>query len=284
MRDRRGPATVTEEARRTHAAAATGREAGKARREGSEARRPPSDPSTKPSRKGVQGCEQSQSDACRRALSRPFCRLARCRPRPRPRPARPKSTPRSTKAVEYVRAAAGPGDRRLRQLRRRLATTALAAAGVDAGDLQARTGDPSLQDFLLGEYGSAELGRRAAERAATDYEQATLVAHAAGLDPARLSAVSNLPAQLAGLLEPRRRQLRRPEHQQHRLRDPGAGDDAAAALGAGAGGLLPAPQPARRRRLDLHRRADPGAPAKPSEEDMTGAAIAALCEAGRAGL
>ena len=36
----------------------------------------------------------------------------------------------------------------------------------------------------------------------TEYERATLVSYAAGLDPARLSAASNMPAQIAALWNP----------------------------------------------------------------------------------
>ncbi len=81
-------------------------------------------------------------------------------------------------------------------------TTSLAAAGVGAAELRVGAGDPSLQDYLLGEYGSADWGDDPPQGLATDYEQATLISYAAGLDPARLSAVSNQPAQVAAFWNP----------------------------------------------------------------------------------
>lgn len=81
-------------------------------------------------------------------------------------------------------------------------TVSLAAAGVNAADLRVSPADPSLQDYLLGEYGSEAWGDEPPEGTAYEYETATLVSSAAGLDPARLSAVSNQPAQLAGVWNP----------------------------------------------------------------------------------
>jgi hypothetical protein len=82
--------------------------------------------------------------------------------------------------------------------------TALAAAGVDASQVVNPTyGPQSFQDGLLAEYSDPEWTELAGSgqfpRPATDFERATLVSYAAGLDPARLSAEGNLPAQLAGL-------------------------------------------------------------------------------------
>ncbi len=84
------------------------------------------------------------------------------------------------------------------------AATALAAAGVDAVDVRNPAfGPDSLQDHLLGEYSGAAWTEAPSfdelARPATDYERAVLASYAAGLDPARLSADSNLPSQLAGL-------------------------------------------------------------------------------------
>jgi hypothetical protein len=164
--------------------------------------------------------------------------------------------------------------------------TALAAVGVDAADVRKpELGPASLQDHLLGDYsGGYWIEPPSFDPVfgipATEYERAILVAHAAGLDPARLSAQSNLPAQLAGLrnagtgsfgnpssnatafailalaktplpawaLEPSVSFLRRNQH-----------DDGGWTYGTA---LTPAD------------REDPGDP------DMTGAAIAALCEGG----
>ena len=83
--------------------------------------------------------------------------------------------------------------------------TAFAAAGIDSADVRNLSlGPPSLQDHLLGAYSSGYWIEPPSFDPvfgvpATEYERAILVAHAAGLDPARLSAESNLPAQLAGL-------------------------------------------------------------------------------------
>jgi hypothetical protein len=160
------------------------------------------------------------------------------------------------------------------------AITALVAAGVDAADLRASAEDPSLQDFLLGEYGSAAWGDDPPQGLVTEYEQAILTAHAAGLDPAGLSAVSNQPAQLAGLW------------------NPAAGSYGEPTSNSTVFGLLameqtPLPRWALAPTLSFLRRNQhddggwtypasltPGARAEPSEEDMTGAAIAALCGAG----
>ena len=77
--------------------------------------------------------------------------------------------------------------------------TALAAAGVSSADVHGPTAsDPSLQDYLLGEYTEPSWDEDPPGGNAADYARAVLVAHAAGLDPARLSASSNQPAQLAG--------------------------------------------------------------------------------------
>ncbi len=160
------------------------------------------------------------------------------------------------------------------------AVTALVAAGVDAADLRVSGGDPSLQDFLSGEYGSAAWGDDPPQGLVTEYEQAILTAHAAGLDPARISAVSNQPAQLAGLW------------------NPAAGSFGEPTSNSTVFGLLameetPLPRWALAPALSYlrHNQHDdggwtylsslsPDAKAEPSEEDMTGAAIAALCQAG----
>jgi Collagen triple helix repeat (20 copies) len=160
------------------------------------------------------------------------------------------------------------------------AVTALVAAGVDAADLRTSAGNPSLQDFLLGEYGSAAWGDDPPQGLVTEYEQAILTAHAAGLDPARLSANSNQPAQLAGLW------------------NPAAGSFGEPTSNSTVFGLLameetPLPRWALAPALSFLRRNQhddggwtylssltPAAKAEPSEEDMTGAAIAALCQAG----
>ncbi|HEX5928499.1 MAG TPA: prenyltransferase/squalene oxidase repeat-containing protein [Solirubrobacterales bacterium] len=161
-----------------------------------------------------------------------------------------------------------------------LIATSFAAAGVDAADVRVGPGDPSLQDFLLGEYGSPDWGDDPPTGLLTDYEQATLIAHAAGLDTARLSAVSNQPAQVAALWNPAIGSFG----------DPSANGTA---FGILAMRTTPLPRWALAPAVDFLRRNQhddggwtyaaaltPAARANPSEEDMTGAAIAALCEAG----
>jgi hypothetical protein len=159
-------------------------------------------------------------------------------------------------------------------------TVSLAAAGVNAADLRTSPTDPTLQDFLLGEYGSEAWGDEPPEGTAYEYETATLVSHGAGLDPARLSAVSNQPAQLAGVW------------------NLPAGSFGDASTNTTIFGILamratPLPRWALAPAVTFLRRnqhddggwtytASLTAEEKedPSEEDMTGAAIAALCGAG----
>jgi hypothetical protein len=160
------------------------------------------------------------------------------------------------------------------------AITALVAAGVDAADLRTSADAPSLQDFLLGEYGSPAWGDDPPQGLVTEYEQAILTAHAAGLDPARLSAVSNQPAQLAGLWNPATGSFGNPTSN-------------STVFGLLAMEQTPLPRWALAPTLSFLRRnqhddggwtylasLSPDAKAEPSEEDMTGAAIAAICGAG----
>ncbi len=84
------------------------------------------------------------------------------------------------------------------------AASALASVGVDSSQVVNPTyGPQSLQDGLLAEYTEAEwtelAGTGQFPRPATDFERAAMASYAAGLDPARLSADQNLPAQIAGL-------------------------------------------------------------------------------------
>lgn len=85
--------------------------------------------------------------------------------------------------------------------------SALAAAGVNAADVHGpAVGDPavtppSLQDFYLNTW-TGPTWKGNPTFAATDYERATLLAHSAGLNPAKLAADQNLIAQLAGLWAP----------------------------------------------------------------------------------
>ncbi len=161
-----------------------------------------------------------------------------------------------------------------------MATTALVAAGVDAANLRVGAGDPSLQDFTLGEYGAESWGESPPQSPAASYAQAILTAHAAGLDPARLSAVSNQPAQLAGVWNPAIGSFG----------DPSSNGTALAILAMKQTplpnwALAPALAFLRRNQHDdggwtYFASLSPQARAEPSEEDTTGAAIAALCEAG----
>ena len=107
------------------------------------------------------------------------------------------------RGVTYIRAQQDPATGELPGFGGDWALTALAAAGVDA----ATFGSPSAQAFYLGQWTSAGDGpwnNWIAPSApdgmpATDYARALLLAHAAGLQPTRLSADQNLVAQLAGL-------------------------------------------------------------------------------------
>jgi hypothetical protein len=155
--------------------------------------------------------------------------------------------------------------------------TALAAAGVSAADVHT-PGNPSLQDFLLGDYTGFWGGPPT--KAVTDYERVTLVSHAAGLDPARLSADLNLPAQIAGRWNPLAGSFGEPS-----INSTAFGILALKTAPVPAWALAPAASYLRQRQHDdggwtYSAAMTPAAKAEPSEPDMTGAAIAALCEAG----
>lgn len=161
------------------------------------------------------------------------------------------------------------------------ATTALAAAGVDAADVHGPDpGDPSLQDYLLGEYTLPTWDEDPPGGTVAEYMRSTLVSHAAGLDPARLSATSNQPAQLAGRWNPATGSYG----------EASSYNTAFAILAMKAAGLprwalAPTVSFLRQNQHDdggwtyTAALTDPSQ-AEPSEEDMTGAAVAALCEAG----
>jgi hypothetical protein len=159
--------------------------------------------------------------------------------------------------------------------------TSLAAAGVDAASLHGPgPGDPSLQDYLLGEYTLPTWDEDPPGGTVTEYAHSTLFSHAAGLDPARLSSSSNQPAQLAGRWNPANGSF-------------GEASTNNAAFAILAMKVTPVPGWALAPTVDFLRRNQhddggwtfsasltPATQAEPSEEDMTGAAIAALCEAG----
>jgi hypothetical protein len=155
--------------------------------------------------------------------------------------------------------------------------TSLAAAGVSAADV-GTPGNPSLQDFLLGDYTGFFSGPPT--KAVTDYERTTLVSHAAGLDPARLSTDLNLPAQIAGRWNPAAGSFGEPS-----INSTIFGILALRTAPVPVWALAPAVSYLRQRQHDdggwtFSAATDAATKAEPSEPDMTGAAIAALCEAG----
>jgi len=191
------------------------------------------------------------------------------------------------RAVEYVRAQQKPelpGEPELGAIPGfggDWLATSLAAAGVDAASVHGPDpGDPSFQDYLLYEYTLPTWDEDPPNGAAAEYARSILVSHAAGLDPARLSAGSNQPAQLAGRWNPA-------------VGSFGEASTYNTAFGILAMRATPVPWWALAPAVSFLRRNQhddggwtytaaltPGAQAEPSEEDITGAAIAALCEAG----
>jgi hypothetical protein len=155
--------------------------------------------------------------------------------------------------------------------------TSLAAAGVSAAEVHT-PGNPSLQDFLFSDYTGFWGGPPT--KAVTDYERVTLVSHAAGLDPARLSADLNLPAQIAGSWNPIAGSFGEPS-----INSTAFGILALRTAPVPTWALAPAVSYLRQRQHDdggwtYSAAMTPAAKAEPSEPDTTGAAIAALCEAG----
>jgi hypothetical protein len=165
------------------------------------------------------------------------------------------------------------------------AATALAAVGLDASQVVNPTyGPQSLQDGILAEYTEEEWTELAGSgpfpRPATDYERATLVSYAAGLDPARLSADGNLPAQIAGLWNPSTGSFGAPSTNSTVF-----GILALDRTPLPAWALQPAVSYLRRNQHDdggfeFPAATTPAAKETDSTVDMTGAAIAAFCEAG----
>jgi len=80
----------------------------------------------------------------------------------------------------------------------------LSAAGVHAADLRAAPGAPSAQDYYHGLWSGPDdhVWGSQSNMQATDYERAIIVSHAAGLQPTRLSAQQNLVAKLAAFAQP----------------------------------------------------------------------------------
>jgi hypothetical protein len=165
------------------------------------------------------------------------------------------------------------------------AATALAAAGLDASQVVNPTyGPQSLQDGILAEYTEGEWTELAGSgpfpRPATDFERATLASYAAGLDPARLSADQNLPAQIAGLWNSSTGSFGTPSTNSTVF-----GILALDRTPLPAWALAPAVSYLRRNQHDDGGFEYPAATTPAGKEakgtaDMTGAAIAAFCEAG----
>jgi hypothetical protein len=159
--------------------------------------------------------------------------------------------------------------------------TALAAAGLDlAGVRGPNPGDPSLQDFVLGAYTLPTWDDDPPGGTAAEYARSTLISHAAGLDPARLSATSNQPAQLAG-----RWNAATGSYGEANSNTTAFAIFAMKTAGLPRWALAPTVAFLRRNQHDdggwTHLAALTGAAREEaSEEDMTGAAVAALCEAG----
>jgi len=159
--------------------------------------------------------------------------------------------------------------------------TSLAAAGIDTADVHGpNPGDPSFQDYLLYEYTLPTWDEDPPGGAASEYARSVLVSNAAGLDPARLSATSNQPAQLAGRWNPALGSFGEASSYNTAF---GILAMKAAALPGWA--LAPAVSFLRRNQHDdggwtYTAALTPAAQGEPSEEDITGAAIAALCETG----
>jgi hypothetical protein len=161
------------------------------------------------------------------------------------------------------------------------AVTALAAAGVDAGAVHGPTpGDRSLQDFWLSELTQPTWFEAPPGGTVADHSRAVLVAHAAGLDPARLSTNSNQPAQLAGRWNPATGSFGEASTYNSAF-----SIFAMKVAGVPSWALAPTVSFLRRNQHDdggwtYTPALTPAEQAEASEEDISGAAIGALCEAG----
>jgi hypothetical protein len=185
------------------------------------------------------------------------------------------------KAASYVRAQQEPLSGELSGFGGDWATTALAAAGVNAADVRGpEPGDPSLQDYLLGEYTLPSWELEPPTGTVADHSRSILISYAAGLDPARLSATSNQPAQLAGRWNPVTGSFG-----ENSTYNTAFSILALRATPLPGWALAPAVSFLRRNQHDdggwtYSAALDDASQAEPSEEDISGAAIAALCEAG----
>ncbi len=187
-------------------------------------------------------------------------------------------------AVEYLAAQQETATGKILGFGGDWAAISLAAAGVDVADVRGPApGDPSLQDFLLGAYTQSPWDDESpvlSVAAVSNHSLSTIVSRAAGLDPARLSASSNQPAQLAALWSPATGSFGLASSYETvfavlAMKTAGLPDWA----------LAPTVAYLRRNQHDdggwaFASALTPAARAEPSEEDTTGAAVAALCEAG----
>jgi hypothetical protein len=144
-----------------------------------------------------------------------------------------------------------------------------ASVGINAADVRVSPAEPSAQDFYL----SLWTGEPPALFSATDFERAILSGYAGGLEPSRLSAQTNLLADLAA------------QFNGHELGEKGAtnadvfGVLALAAVGAPRDVIDMLVQTVREQQ-DADGGWNFAAGSKKSEADLTGAALAALCTAG----
>jgi hypothetical protein len=167
---------------------------------------------------------------------------------------------------------------------------ALAAAGAHPADVHGpNPGDPSLVGFYLADWTSPALSaptdpdsnQNPSFYTAVDYARVSLLAHAAGLDPAALSADQNAIAQLAGLWR-----VGGTYGQESLFNHSVFG-----ALALASTGIAPAVLQARSASLirtsqhtdggwSYQAVQDDGDRATPSDVDVTGAALSALCTTG----
>jgi Prenyltransferase and squalene oxidase repeat len=161
------------------------------------------------------------------------------------------------------------------------ATTSLAAAGVDAAAVHGPApGAPSLQDFRLAELTQPTWFEAPPGGTVADHARAVLIAQAAGLDPARLSASSNQPSQLAGRWNPATGSFGEAS-----TYNTAFSIFAMKVAGLPNWALTPTVAFLRRNQHDdggwtYTPALTPAEQAEASEEDISGAAIGALCEAG----
>jgi hypothetical protein len=187
----------------------------------------------------------------------------------------------AAKAAEYIRSQQEVATGAIPGFGGDWATTALAAAGIDAADVHGPDpGDPSLQDFLLDEYTLPTWDEDPPGGTVAEYARSTLVSHAAGLDPARLSATSNQPAQLAGRWNPVTGSFGEASSYNTAF-----AIFAMKVAGVPRWALAPVVSFLRQNQHDdggwtYSAALTQAAQEEPGEEDMTGAAVAALCEAG----